>query len=144
MDFYNSLSPQRPHTQDHHLVPSLTTSNTTSAYSHSTTRSSESSSRPSGQHGLSFETQHRISHESKPRLSKDQQDVLEKHFQDQPKPSTQTKKVFSESLNVPLDKINVSFESVSTGRSLSNLEIRLLTSSIELVPKSTRKSKTGG
>lgn len=43
----------------------------------------------------------------KPRLTKDQHDVLEHHFQQQHKPSTNTKKDFAIKLNVPLDKINV-------------------------------------
>jgi hypothetical protein len=44
----------------------------------------------------------------KPRLTKEQHDILENHFQQQHKPSTSTKKGFAESLNVPVDKINVS------------------------------------
>jgi hypothetical protein len=46
----------------------------------------------------------------KPRLSKEQHDILESHYQQQSKPNTQTKKGFAESLNVPLDKVNVSRE----------------------------------
>ena len=49
-----------------------------------------------------------MSCEVKPRLTKDQHDVLEKHFQKQNKPSTSTKRGFAESLNVSLDKVNVS------------------------------------
>lgn len=76
----------------------------------STSRSSESgSSRTSGRlHGLSFDGDRRTSHESKPRLSKDQQEMLERHFQQAPKPSTMTKKEFSERLGVSLEKVNVS------------------------------------
>ncbi len=43
----------------------------------------------------------------KPRLTKEQHDILEAHFQQQAKPSTNTKKGFADSLGVPLDKINV-------------------------------------
>jgi len=46
--------------------------------------------------------------EVKPRLTKEQHDILERHFQQQPKPSTHTKKGFADMLGVPLDKINVS------------------------------------
>lgn len=45
--------------------------------------------------------------EVKPRLTKEQHDILERHFQQQPKPSTHTKKGFADMLGVPLDKINV-------------------------------------
>lgn len=51
-----------------------------------------------------------MSCEVKPRLTKEQHDLLENHFQQQPKPSTQTKKHFAENLKVSLDKVNVSFE----------------------------------
>lgn len=44
----------------------------------------------------------------KPRLTKEQHDILESHFQKQNKPSTNTKKGFAETLNVSLDKVNVS------------------------------------
>ena len=44
----------------------------------------------------------------KPRLTKEQHDILEAHFQKQNKPNTNTKKAFAESLNVSLDKVNVS------------------------------------
>lgn len=44
----------------------------------------------------------------KPRLTKEQHDILESHYQQQNKPNTQTKKGFAESLNVSLDKVNVS------------------------------------
>jgi len=47
--------------------------------------------------------------EVKPRLTKEQHDILERHFQQQPKPSTHTKKGFADMLGVPLDKINVCF-----------------------------------
>jgi hypothetical protein len=43
----------------------------------------------------------------KPRLTKEQHDILEAHFQQQHKPSTNTKKGFAETLGVPVDKINV-------------------------------------
>ncbi|KAL6704023.1 hypothetical protein ACN47E_008874 [Coniothyrium glycines] len=46
----------------------------------------------------------------KPRLTKDQHDVLEHHFQQQHKPSTNTKKDFAAKLGVPLDKINNWFQ----------------------------------
>ena len=70
----------------------------------STARSSESTTRTKAS---SRDSDHRSSHESKPRLSKEQQDILESHFQRQPKPTTSVKRGFSESLGVPLDKINV-------------------------------------
>jgi hypothetical protein len=41
-------------------------------------------------------------------LTNEQRDVLEAYFQDQHKPSKATKKGFAESLNVPVNKINVS------------------------------------
>lgn len=46
----------------------------------------------------------------KPRLTKEQHDILEAHFQTQNKPSTNIKKGFAESLNVPVDKINNWFQ----------------------------------
>lgn len=48
--------------------------------------------------------------EVKPRLTKEQHEFLEGHFQQQPKPSTSTKKQFAETLGVPLDKINNWFQ----------------------------------
>jgi len=42
------------------------------------------------------------------RFTKEQCDILEAHFQTQNKPSTSTKKGFADTLNVPVDKINVS------------------------------------
>ena len=51
---------------------------------------------------------HQVCAEVKPRLTKEQHDILERHFQQQPKPSTHTKKSFADMLGVPLDKINVS------------------------------------
>lgn len=44
----------------------------------------------------------------KPRLTKEQHDILEAHYQKQNKPSTTTKRGFAETLNVSLDKVNVS------------------------------------
>lgn len=49
-----------------------------------------------------------ISCDIKPRLTKEQHDILEAHYQKQSKPNTNTKKGFAESLNVSLDKVNVS------------------------------------
>lgn len=49
-----------------------------------------------------------MSCEVKPRLTKEQHDVLEAHFQKQHKPTTNVKRGFAESLNVSLDKVNVS------------------------------------
>lgn len=46
----------------------------------------------------------------KPRLTKEQHDILEKHFQQQHKPSTNTKRGFADNLGVPLDKINNWFQ----------------------------------
>jgi len=143
MAHYNYQSPLRqPTLSQQYPAPSISTctdSRSSEVFSstHSTTRSSESSSRPSG---ISFETQHRLSHESKPRLSKDQQDVLEKHFQDHPKPTTQTKKNFSDNLGVPLDKINVGVIWLN-GSLAGNLELMLIVV-VELVPKSSGESKT--
>lgn len=51
---------------------------------------------------------HQISCDIKPRLTKEQHDVLETHFKKQPKPNTNTKKGFAETLGVSLDKVNVS------------------------------------
>lgn len=53
---------------------------------------------------------HHISCDIKPRLTKEQHDILEAHYQTQPKPSTNTKKSFAESLNVSLDKVNNWFQ----------------------------------
>lgn len=49
-----------------------------------------------------------MSCEVKPRLTKEQHDILEAHFQKQHKPSTNVKKQFAETLQVSLDKVNVS------------------------------------
>lgn len=49
-----------------------------------------------------------ISCDIKPRLTKEQHDILESHFQKQNKPNTSTKKGFADTLNVSLDKVNVS------------------------------------
>lgn len=54
---------------------------------------------------------HPVCQEVKPRLTKEQHDILEAHFQQQHKPSTNTKKGFAESLGVPLEKINVRAQS---------------------------------
>ena len=51
---------------------------------------------------------HSMSCDIKPRLTKEQHDLLESHYQTQSKPNTNTKKGFAESLNVSLDKVNVS------------------------------------
>ena len=53
---------------------------------------------------------HQMSCDIKPRLTKEQHDILEAHFQKQNKPNTNTKKAFAESLNVSLDKVNVSMK----------------------------------
>ena len=58
---------------------------------------------------------HQISCEIKPRLTKDQHDVLETHFKTQPKPNTNVKKNFAESLGVSLDKVNVSKNDMNFG-----------------------------
>lgn len=52
--------------------------------------------------------QHQIACDIKPRLTKEQHDILEAHYSEQTKPNTSTKKGFAESLNVSLDKVNVS------------------------------------
>lgn len=52
--------------------------------------------------------QHQIACDIKPRLTKEQHDILEAHYTEQTKPNTSTKKGFAESLNVSLDKVNVS------------------------------------
>ncbi len=49
-----------------------------------------------------------ISCDIKPRLTKEQHDILEAHFQKQNKPNTNIKKGFADTLNVSLDKVNVS------------------------------------
>ncbi|KAF2018778.1 hypothetical protein BU24DRAFT_405533 [Aaosphaeria arxii CBS 175.79] len=54
--------------------------------------------------------QHPNGGDVKPRLTKEQHDILEAHFQQQHKPSTNTKKGFAETLGVPLDKINNWFQ----------------------------------
>jgi hypothetical protein len=70
-----------------------------------------SSASISDQHGNPYVSQtvpQPITCDIKPRLTKEQHDILETHFQAQPKPNTNTKKGFAESLNVSLDKVNVS------------------------------------
>jgi hypothetical protein len=52
--------------------------------------------------------QHQVACDIKPRLTKEQHDILEAHYTEQTKPNTSTKKGFAESLNVSLDKVNVS------------------------------------
>lgn len=59
-------------------------------------------------HKTAFFNQHNISCDIKPRLTKEQHDVLEGHFQRAPKPNTQIKKGFADTLGVSLDKVNVS------------------------------------
>ena len=59
--------------------------------------------------GLYHPTVPPMSCEVKPRLTKEQHDILENHFQKQHKPSTSIKKGFAETLNVSLDKVNVSY-----------------------------------
>lgn len=49
-----------------------------------------------------------LSGDIKPRLTKEQHDILESHYQKQQKPNTSTKKNFAESLQVSLEKVNVS------------------------------------
>ena len=51
---------------------------------------------------------HQTSCDIKPRLTKEQHDILEAHYKKQNKPNTNTKKGFAESLNVSLEKVNVS------------------------------------
>ena len=71
----------------------------------------QAASSGSEQHSNPYVTQgvpQHISCDIKPRLTKEQHDILETHFQSQPKPNTSTKKGFAESLNVSLDKVNVS------------------------------------
>jgi hypothetical protein len=76
-----------------------------------------------------------MSCEVKPRLTKDQHDVLEAHFQKQHKPSTNVKRGFAESLNVSLDKVNVS------NQRLIGCVWQLTVA--ELVPKPPRKIQAG-
>ena len=54
-------------------------------------------------------SQHQVACDIKPRLTKEQHDILEAHYIQQTKPNTSTKKGFAESLNVSLDKVNVSY-----------------------------------
>lgn len=61
---------------------------------------------------------HQIACDIKPRLTKEQHDILEAHYSEQTKPNTSTKKGFAESLNVSLDKVNVSPTMSSTTNSL--------------------------
>lgn len=60
--------------------------------------------------------QHQIACDIKPRLTKEQHDILEAHYMEQTKPNTSTKKGFAESLNVSLDKVNVSLHEVMPDR----------------------------
>lgn len=73
-----------------------------------------------------------------PRLTKEQHDILESHFQTQSKPSTNTKKGFAETLNVSLDKVNVSALMSSTGAHHFQAE-----NCTELVSEPPREIKTG-
>lgn len=50
----------------------------------------------------------KMSCDVKPRLTKEQHDILEAHYLRQQKPNTSTKRGFAESLNVSLEKVNVS------------------------------------
>lgn len=59
---------------------------------------------------------HSLSCEVKPRLTKEQHDILEAQYQKQSKPNTNVKKGFAESLNVSLDKVNVSTLACSSTR----------------------------
>ena len=49
-----------------------------------------------------------IKSDIKPKLTKEQCDFLQARYQEQPKPNTNTKKLYAESLSLSLDKINVS------------------------------------
>lgn len=51
---------------------------------------------------------HPMSCDIKPRLTKEQHDILEAQYNKVQKPNTNVKKGFAESLNVSLDKVNVS------------------------------------
>jgi hypothetical protein len=120
-----SMNPPEP--LDHHTTrPS------------NSTQSSIQSSTPGGQHP--HQPPHnptilQVCAEVKPRLTKEQHDILERHFQQQPKPSTHTKKGFADMLGVPLDKINVcSYYGKSSA-------LRVLTVVLELVPKSPSQSQ---
>ena len=62
-----------------------------------------------------------ISCDIKPRLTKEQHDILENHYQKQNKPNTNTKKSFAESLNVSLDKVNVSVRCGDAIRANANI-----------------------
>lgn len=70
---------------------------------------SDSSSAPQPQ-PPARKADHRGSHEAKPRLSKGQQETLEAHFQLDHRPNSNTKKNFSESLDVSVEKINNWFQ----------------------------------
>ncbi|ESZ90587.1 hypothetical protein SBOR_9020 [Sclerotinia borealis F-4128] len=48
--------------------------------------------------------------ETKPRLGKDEVDILEREFQKNPKPTTQTKRIFAEDMGVDLSRINNWFQ----------------------------------
>lgn len=74
----------------------------------------------------------------KPRLTKEQHDILESHFQKQNKPSTNTKKGFAETLNVSLDKVNVSVLVSCTDTDAFQAE-----TCTELVPESPREVEAG-
>lgn len=117
---------------------------------HHTTRSSNStqssglSSTPGGQHP--HQPPHnptilQVCAEVKPRLTKEQHDILERHFQQQPKPSTHTKKGFADMLGVPLDKINVcSYYGKSSAVKSANRDAR--TGSKIAEPKSSKTLKS--
>lgn len=65
--------------------------------------------------------------EVRPRLTKEQHDILERHFQGEKKPTTATKKSIAESLEVPLEKINV-----KTTLSRSPLPYQVIISSVSI------------
>jgi len=78
--------------------------------------------------------------ETKARLGKDEVEVLEREFMKNPKPTTQTKRTFADSMNVELARINVCSRFCPFHTSTANTRI-------ELVPESTCKEedrKEGG
>ena len=73
--------------------------------------------------------------DTKPRLSKGEVEILERQFQEQHKPSSNTKRQLADRMGVDISRINVRWDEV-IGKHNADKEI-------ELVSKSTRKSKAG-
>jgi hypothetical protein len=73
--------------------------------------------------------------DTKPRLSKGEVEILERQFQEQHKPSSNTKRQLAERMGVEISRINVRFDEL-----IGKLK---LTKKIELVSKPKGKSKAG-